>query len=322
MFYPLKKNSTAAFLLPCLAFALLGCQTVTVPVEGLKPKPEVKEAPASVPVRTAESRDLAGYYKSVENGLVAQGLLRRDGGGPDVPFNSRNLVENFVRIALFEEYTASGGRIVARETASRIHRWDQPVQFKVTFGDTVPADQRAKDSRNIGSYVARLSRLTNRPMRLVSEAPNFHVFVVNESERRALGPELRRILPGISNAVVNAVTDMPRSTFCLVFASDPGDSGRYDKAVAVIRGEHPDLLRLSCIHEELAQGLGLANDSPAARPSIFNDDEEFGLLTNHDEMLLKMLYDPRIRAGMDAGKARAVAEQIAAELLGERPMLN
>jgi hypothetical protein len=43
----------------------------------------------------------------------------------------------------------------------------------------------------------------------------------------------------------------------------------------VIRAEHPDLLRLSCLHEEIAQGLGLPNDSPRARPSIFNDDEEF-----------------------------------------------
>jgi len=72
-------------------------------------------------------------------------------------------------------------------------------------------------------------------------------------------------------------------------------------------------LRLSCIHEEIAQGLGLSNDSPAARPSIFNDDEEFGLLTTHDEFLLRMLYDPRMRAGMDAAQARAVANVIAGE---------
>jgi hypothetical protein len=58
-----------------------------------------------------------------------------------------------------------------------------------------------------------------------------------------------------------------------------GNSGAYTRAVAVVRAEHPDLLRQSCIHEEIAQGLGLPNDSPAARPSIFNDDEEFALLT-------------------------------------------
>ncbi len=40
---------------------------------------------------------------------------------------------------------------------------------------------------------------------------------------------------------------------------------------------------------EIAQGLGLPNDSPTARPTIFNDDEEFALLTRQDEMMLRML---------------------------------
>jgi hypothetical protein len=38
--------------------------------------------------------------------------------------------------------------------------------------------------------------------------------------------------------------------------------------------------------------MGLANDSRQARPSIFNDDQEFALLTGHDELLLTILYDP------------------------------
>ena len=75
-------------------------------------------------------------------------------------------------------------------------------------------------------------------------------------------------------------------------------------------------MRLACIHEEMAQGLGLANDSPRARPSIFNDDEEFALLTTHDEMLLRMLYDDRLRSGMGAAEAAPIARQIARELLG------
>ena len=100
----------------------------------------------------------------------------------------------------------------------------------------------------------------------------------------------------------------------LVIGYDPDDDGTYSSAVAVIRAEHPDLLRLSCIHEEIAQGLGLANDSPAARPSVFNDDEEFALLTRHDELLLAMLYDRRLRPGMRAEEAMPIVRQIAAEL--------
>jgi len=86
--------------------------------------------------------------------------------------------------------------------------------------------------------------------------------------------------------------------------------------VAIIRAEHPDLLRASCIQEEVAQGLGLSNDYPLARPSIFNDDEEFGLLTTHDEKLLEMLYDERLRPGMSEGEARPIVERIASDLMG------
>ena len=101
-----------------------------------------------------------------------------------------------------------------------------------------------------------------------------------------------------------------------MIAFSEAGSTTYTKAVALIRGEHPDLLRLACIHEELAQGLGLANDSPQARPSIFNDDEEFGLLTTHDELLLRMLYDPRLTPGMSAAEAAPIARRIASELMG------
>ena len=66
----------------------------------------------------------------------------------------------------------------------------------------------------------------------------------------------------------------------------------------------------------MAQGLGLPNDSPLARPSIFNDDEEFALLTRHDELLLTMLYDDRLTPGMTPDEARPVLQQLAQGLVG------
>ena len=139
---------------------------------------------------------------------------------------------------------------------------------------------------SIAAFTARMARVTGHPMRVVQSGGNFHVFVVNEDDRRLLGPRLKEIIPGIDQSALDTVIDMPRSTYCLVFAWDPNDDGAYEKAVAIIRSEHPDLLRLSCIHEEMAQGMGLANDSPEARPSVFNDDEEYALLTTLDEKML------------------------------------
>ena len=51
-------------------------------------------------------------------------------------------------------------------------------------------------------------------------------------------------------------------------------------------------MRRACVHEEMAQGLGLGNDSETARPSIFNDDEEFALLTERQyDAGAKLLYE-------------------------------
>ena len=85
--------------------------------------------------------------------------------------------------------------------------------------------------------------------------------------------------------------------------------------IILIRAEHPPLTRLSCVHEEMAQAMGLPNDSPDARPSLFNDSLEFALLTEHDAILLRMLYDPRLRPGMTAAEARPLLPAIAADAI-------
>ena len=88
-------------------------------------------------------------------------------------------------------------------------------------------------------------------------------------------------------------------------------------AVVMIRAELPDALIESCIEEEMAQTLGLFNDDPKVRPTIFNDDEEFGLLTEHDRLLLSILYDQRLKPGMSRETAMPLVRQISSELLPE-----
>ncbi|MEM1429547.1 MAG: DUF2927 domain-containing protein [Pseudomonadota bacterium] len=300
------------------ALTLAGCMA-----GGVKTSPTPPERPdraarpvVAIPGRSPESLALEAYYARVQADLLARGLLRRDGGGPDTPFNARTLTENFVRIALFDEYTERGGAMVASQTESRLRRWSAPVRLQVSFGPLVPLKQRSADLASINAYAGRLARAARHPISTVTRGGNFHVVIMNEDERKAFGPQLRRIVPGVSDTVVRTVQNMPRSTFCLVFAFSEGNSSDYVKAVAIIRAEHPDLLRLSCIHEEISQGLGLANDSPRARPSIFNDDEEFALLTTHDELLLRMLYDKRLKPGMTSFEASPIARAIADELVG------
>lgn len=306
------RGISAAILLAGLGLA--GCDTVT---NSPRPAPRVV-APLPEPAKpSARSEELAAYYQRVENQLVSQGLLRQDGGGPDTPFAKRNLVENFVRIAAFEEFTIDGTSTQATGRESTVRRWTKPIRVKLEFGAAVSDEIRKAHTDQVRNYLRRLQRVTGHPISLVSARPNFHVAVLTVDELEDFAPRLQQLVPDLETTVAQDIVRLDRPQYCAVFSFfQTGAPFETSASVAILRAEHPKLLRESCIHEELAQGLGLTNDSPAARPSIFNDDDEFALLTRHDELLLQILYDDRLPLGSSPAAARPVVEVIAAELLG------
>ncbi len=265
---------------------------------------------------SAESLAARAYYQRIETAALARGQLRTDGGGTDTPFSAEDLALNFERIAFFDEFQRQGGQLVAQPRESTLHRWQGAVRVEVVFGDTVPAEQRAHDRMTTAAYLARLSDLTGLPIRMTGFAPNFTVFILNEDERRQAGHRILDLAPETDPEALTSALEMKPDTYCTVFSFSPAGSAVYSRALAVIRGELPEILRLSCLHEEIAQGLGLVNDSPRARPSIFNDNDEFATLTRQDELMLRILYDRRLSPGMSLSQAARTVESIAAELMG------
>lgn len=304
--------------------ALTACDPVPPVSPTLKPqarpdglvKPP-KPAPVVVRGPSDDSLALKTYYARVQADLLAQGLLRTDGGGPDTPITDTMLIRDFVRIALAEEYERGAGLRPSSGALGRVKKWITPVRISAEFGPSVGAGQRDQDSATLTRYAARLARVTGHPITMSDSAPNFHVLFMGEDDRALIKPRIRALVPDINPASLAIFDDLPRAIHCLVIAfSDSRGGYSYGRAIALVRAEHPDLLRRSCIHEEVAQGLGLANDSPRARPSIFNDDDEFALLTTHDEILLKILYNPRLTPGMDADQAVPIVSELAPLLLG------
>lgn len=289
------------------------------PVAPTRPakKPNVKIVEPVLVERSQGSIDLARYYQRVQNGLLTRGLLRTDGGGADVPFSAHNLVTNFDAIALSQEMRLENGRLLAGKQFSDLHRWQEPVRISVQFGATVPLEQRKSDRAFVRRYVARLARVTGHSIQVVNTNPNFLLLVMSQDQHNRKDPLFTIALATNRKSSVDAILNLKRDDYCVVLTEDVAGSPTITNAVAVVRAEHPDLLRHTCYHEEIAQGLGLFGDSAQARPSIFNDDDEFGYLTTHDEMLLRMLYDPRMRPGLSAVKARELARVIAAELMNE-----
>ncbi|CAM3157144.1 DUF2927 domain-containing protein [Paracoccus nototheniae] len=273
-----------------------------------------QQASASPSPASQAQRD---FYAAAERRLVAQGRLRRERVPQDAPIDADTLARNFIAIALRDEYGQTSGGLVQQSSAAPLRRWRAPVRMQLEFGASTDMAARPAWRSEVAEFATRLSGLTRHPVGLTAEGGNFTILVLTEDERRAAGPRLAQLVPGIPTQDIAILTDLPPSISCSVFAYSRGNAADYAHAVAVIRAELPPLLRTSCIHEELAQGMGLAADSPAARPSIFNDDEEFALLTRHDELLLQMLYDPRLTPGMSEAEAAPIVRQIAAELLGE-----
>lgn len=191
---PLPRKPLAC--LAILAFlGLAGCVNTVLPKPGdTGTDPSAGDADV---LPSPASRAMAAHYQRVQNDLLAQGLLRTDSGGADVPFNSRQLTENFVKIALYDEYVSGSGGLVARQTESRLRRWEQPVRMRVEFGASIPRAQRLQDRAAVAAYTARLSRATGLSVRMTEGEANYNVFFLNEDERQAFGPTLAALVPGI-----------------------------------------------------------------------------------------------------------------------------
>jgi len=283
-----------------------------------KPKPRPAELAPTGP--SVESQQDAAYYASVQARLLAQGRLRQELTPSDAPFTAGNLVKNFERIALFEEYAVRNGRYIEQQTPSSLRRWERPILIGLNFGPSVAKELRKADTAYVRSFAKRLSRLSGLDIRLTdARRANFSLLFLNKDEQRDYTQKLVGKVDFLSPPIVNEIENSPRGIYCTAYSvytiNETNPVAGFRGAIILIKGEHRDLMRKSCIQEEMAQALGLTNDSPRARPSIFNDDEEFALMTRHDELLLRMLYDPRLKIGMTLKTAHPIIQQIAQELV-------
>lgn len=294
--------------------ALAGVLVLAACVETQPPQRPPSNRPEAQVARQApspRSAALTRYYSRLQSHLLAQGLLRTDGGGIDTPYGAEDVARNFERIAFYDEYVSGGGLRASRDGPGVLRRWQAPVRIGVEFGANVPQEMRDSDRAAVAAYADRLARVTGHPIRAVDHGANFHVIFASEDDREWTVARVRALAPSIGPATLSLVADPPRSIYCMVLTFvGSGQGNTYGKAVALIRTEQPELMRQACIHEEVAQGLGLGNDSATARPTIFNDDEEFAFLTSHDEDLLSLLYHPALRPGMTLDEARPIIRRI------------
>lgn len=84
-------------------------------------------------------------------------------------------------------------------------------------------------------------------------------------------------------------------------------------AIYLPRDTTPQDLR-DCLHEEITQALGPANDLYRLPDSIWNDDNYHGIATPFDMLMLQTLYQPELRSGMTRAEAAQIVPGLLARL--------
>lgn len=253
-------------------------------------------------------------WRAYEAALYAEGRLRQDRAPPDAPFSNTDLARNFERIAFGLEpqlNQGSRGRGILR-------RWEVPVVWRLHM--TGPG--RATAAQDVAATFARLAAATGHPIAPASDTTpaNLDILVLGPGDFAAAPDWISDSPSGdagdlIDDFRVNGLPCMGQFRYRLRARADQ-PPGALTYAIVLVRKGFSRGFRLSCFEEELAQVMGLANDDARVRPSVFNDDEEFALLTTHDEMLLALLYDRRLRPGMRQGEAGPLVRRILADRVG------
>jgi len=253
----------------------------------------------------------AREYALLTDYVRAAGGMRTDYNPADAPWGGADLERNLERIAFFTEFDLQDGALVARERETKLLKWDGPIRYRLV-GDAVTET----DARTYAALARRFSAITGLPItRAEGDDPgNLLVMILTRDARLRIAGHLARDDAPARRGLVYRLGQDDYAIPCAASVRTGRDTEAIVYGVILIKAETTGLLRESCAHEEFAQALGPGNDFAHARPSIFNDDQEFATLTYHDAALLRVLYDPRLKPGMNREEGMRAARKVIAQM--------
>ena len=247
---------------------------------------------------------------------LAIGRMRSEIDPEDAPYDAIKLARHFDMVVFEQEQQLIELGRTTPDAIERVSKWRLPVRYRLVGDDVRPEDHEIM--RRLAQRLSKATGLSISPV-APHETTNMTIMVLTPEARTDLMENYaddKRFNDGMLSDWTKRLS-IPCAGTIFSRSRDEDDNsfgGEITGAFLFIKAETEGLYRESCFHEEVAQAFGLTNDHPEVRPSIFNDDNEFALLTEHDEMLLRILYDPRIKAGMSRAEAAPLARQIAVEL--------
>jgi len=211
-------------------------------------------------------------------------------GGAETPrlvttLTSDQLVRNFDTIVFHNEFD--------RSEDTRLRKWVAPVRIYVD----VRAGDPALIADTVRSHIEHLAGISGHDIALTDDPAAANTTVVFERESLLDMVKSDYFEPDFD------IRTVMQTNLCIGQYRSNSD---YEITTAVVvipidRVMSRGRLK-ACVIEELTQVLGLPNDSDDVFPSVFNDRSRDVELTAQDILFVKLLYDPRLTAGMARDK--------------------
>jgi hypothetical protein len=250
---------------------------------------------------------IAAMKTTAAAALVLMALMTPGSNAEDPEINGRRATERkaFSDADIAEGFfkTAFGAELPLGKEPDRIRKFDGPV--RVFVESRAQPDRRAQvaeivtnirahmrhldiavtDDRGAANMIVTLVRDRDLPRTIVKLYGRQHARQIQNS----LAPQC---LSGVRKDETNRIVHSD-----VILAADTGDFIFYD-----------------CAYEEILQALGPINDTDTVPWTMFNDNVHMGFFDVYDQYILNILYDPRIRPGMDADQVRALLPQILSDV--------
>ena len=206
-------------------------------------------------------------------------------------FTDAEIVDGFLKTAFGAEYHLAG-------RVDRIRKFDGPVRV---FAESDRADRKAQLARVVADIGTRVQHL-DIAMTDTSEAANVRVKLVRDRD-------LYRTITSFYGAERAREIRASLDPQCLS-GFRKNDSFEIEHSDVILTVDNGDFVFLDCAYEELLQSLGPINDTATVPWTMFNDSVSMGFFDVYDQYLLNLLYDPRIKPGMNVQEVKAALPEV------------
>jgi len=213
-------------------------------------------------------------------------------------WQSTDYISNsFVEIALKNEYSVQ---------ESGVRKWIQPIHYSIVHrtADKVLHQQITE------YHLKHLASITGVKIQPAIDNNKANLTIIFSTEK-LIHQELKQDFL-LQNK--QQISELSRNSICLAhFSTYANNSIKNAVVIIPVDRARAHAKLLSCVVEELTQIMGLPNDSDRVFPSIFNDKSHDDYLSGLDFILLKLLYRPEIKVGMNQSQVKKQLVKIMAQ---------